>query len=91
MRATFSAGGFNAFKYNLGKCKVIGLSNEDSYDSGLEANDIERVKTGILLGAAVKCSGLDKIEHVKRRAKIVKSAIMNIKGRRTRGLPFSVA
>ena len=92
MRAIFRAGGYNAFRYNLGKCKVIGLSTtKDRYDTGLVNNDIESVKTGILLGAVVKRSGLDKREHVKRRSEMVKSAITNIKRWRTRGLPFSIA
>ena len=57
LRATFRAGGFNAFKYNLGKCKVIGLCTEDGYDPGLYVHDIDRVKAGILLGAVVKWCG----------------------------------
>ena len=91
LRAIFSAGCFNAFKYNLGKCKIIGFSAKDSFDPGIDVSDIKRVESGILLGAVVKWGGLDKSEHVKRRAGMVKSAIRNIKGWRTRGLPFSIA
>ena len=87
----FKAGGFNAFKYNLRKCKVIGLMEEEKYGSGMDVNIIKRAKTCFLLGAVMKWSRLDIGEHVKKRAGIVKSAIMNIKGWRTRGLPFSIA
>ena len=91
LKAIFSAGGTNAFKYNLDKCKIIGLSAKDNFDAGIDVSDIKRVESGILLGAVVKWDGLDKSEHVKRRAGMVKSAIGNIKGWRTRGLPFSIA
>ena len=53
--------------------------------------NIELKKSGLLLGAVIDGKGIHAIEHVKRRAEMVNTAIKIIKSWRTKGLSFQFA
>ena len=85
------AGTFNAYKFKPSKCKNIGSSSDKETVYRLCGKRIERAKCGILLGVVIEGRGILAIEHIKRRAEMVRSAIKLIKSWRTKGLPFRIA
>ena len=93
LKAIQESGTFNAFKFKPTKCKIIGMEqyDVDSFQLALSGVDIERSEVGILLGAVIMSSGISPYEYVKRRAKMIKKGLKQIKTWRTKGLPFEVA
>ena len=51
---------------------------------------MDRANHGLLLGAVIDRIGVNAVEHVNRRSKMVENAISQIKRWRTRGLPYDV-
>ena len=91
LQAISTAGTFNAYKFKPSKCKIIGSDKnfEGSYSLGQKI--IERVECGLLLGVVIHGRGINVLEHVRRRAKMVDTSIKLIKFWRTKGLSFRVA
>ena len=85
------AGTYNSYKFKPSKCKVLGLDLQEQTEYTLGGRSIEHADYGLLLGAVVDGVGIFTKEHVKRRAKMVDTAIKQIKSWRTRGLPFKIA
>ena len=91
LQAIFEAGAFNSYKFKPSKCKVVGPGRNGEAVYKLGDRLIDRVDCGLLLGAVIDSKGLCNIEHVRRRAKMVETAIRQLKSWRTKGLPFRVA
>ena len=90
LQAISTAGSFNSYKFKPSKCKVLGSKN-DKKEYTLGGKSIESAESGLLLGAVVDGNGLLTSLHVRRRPKMVETAIKQIKCWRTKGLPFKVA
>ena len=90
LRAVFEGGVFDAFKFKATKCKIIGADDLDPTIFYVGNDEIERVDTGILLGAVINKQGIDMMAHVNRRADMVKHAIRQLKAWRTKGLSFDI-
>ena len=90
LQAISRAGTFNSYKFKPSKCKVLG-SKDDKTDYILAGRSIQRAESGLLLGAVVDGNGIFTTQHVLRRAKMIVTAIKQIRAWRDRGLPFKVA
>ena len=73
--AVHKAGMVDAFKIKVRKCKVIGVEASESTVFRLGGKIVKRVSMRILLGAVVKGDGIFVLQHIKRRANMVKGAI----------------
>ena len=93
LKAIQEAGIFDAFKFKPGKCKVIGMDQYDLDETQFKLSgvDIEKRELGVLLGAVIKNQGIDPMEHIKRRSKMVRKGLRQVKSWRTKGLPFRIA
>ena len=86
--AISKSGTSNSFKFKPSKCKVLGSNADHETKYILGEKFIERTKDGLLLGAVVDGRGISTNEHIRRRARMVDTAIRQIKSWRTKGLPF---
>ena len=66
------AGTFNSYKFKPSKCKVVGFDLNNGTDYKLGGKLIKRADCGLLLGAVIDGRGISKVEHVIRRAKMVR-------------------
>ena len=85
------AGTFNSYKFKPSKCKVLGSGLHHQKEYTLGGRSIEWADFGLLLGVVVDGRSIFAREHIKRRAKMVGTAITQIKSWRTKGLPFKIA
>ena len=90
LNAVHKAGTFDAFKFKALKCKVMGVEDSDPTVFRLGGEVVKRTSTGVLLGAVVKADGIFVLEHVNRRAKMIKGAIKRLRRWRSIGVPFQI-
>ena len=83
-------GSFNGYKFKPAKCKIVGADVGDNTVFRLGERSIDKVKFGLLLGMVIDGRSINALEHVSRRAKMVETAISQIKTWRTRGLPYLI-
>ena len=77
--AVYKAGIYDAFKFKAGKCKVVGAEVKDKTIFRMGNEEILRAPKGVLLGAVIKMDGIFVLEHVIRKAKMVKGAVKQLK------------
>ena len=91
LQAISVAGTFNSYKLKPSKCRIVGSDIVPGTKYTLGKTNIELKNCGLLLGAVIDGRGIHVIDHVKRRAKMVDTAIKSIKSWRTMGLSFRFA
>ena len=90
LQAISVAGTFNSYKLKPSKCRIVGsdIVLWSKYTSG-KTNILK--KSGLPMGAVIDGRGIHVIDHVKRRTKMIDTAIKSIKSWRTMGLSFRFA
>ena len=83
-------GSFNGYKFKPSKCKIVGADQGDNTVFRLGERSIDKVKLGLLLGMVIDGKSINAEKHVSRRAKMVETAISQMKSWRTRGLPYLI-
>ena len=90
LEAIYTAGKVDAFKVKATKCKIGGTEEIDATTFRMGDEEIERAATGLLLGAVIKAGGISILEHVMRRAEMVKNGVKQLKIWRNNGVPYSI-